>query len=550
MKLKRLTVALTAFLVAFGTVGCTTPPKGENDVLLLLQGWTNTPTDSQDPYKKYISDSFGLNVSLNASSDFDNACVVAFQSSNRPDIVSFPDYTTFQKYFKQSVLIDDWTPYLQYMPNFSSVIDSAQQASAKQIFSAGGKLSALWTPAEPPVWSLKIREDWLTQFRAEKSYAAAWAPTTPDMLLEFARWIKTAKNPNQAALDVFAFTSAGGSNSLGVLGTWLPLMYGAVSVAPFGFYPEGDEVKFSTTDGSYKQMLEFLRTVVQEQLIEPTWYSQQFADKHRTYQGKIAIEWLPGSVTDYTQAEFTDADGNVTQDTTDWWETYDLPVQPGTANTRAGNMPGPGLAGKIITVSKKAALNADKMRKICALIDACYSRYDAETDTYARGSAYDALRWGVGIEDGLAYADIAGANLKYINTSSVSAGRGERYYREKQTGAWDWGAWFSSTNDGIIQGNKSEVDAIVLKVAQHNVKTANMAAKPEIGAYLQFPAADLNEMVNEMVAFEYGYATQSGWDSSERETRYNAFIQRWRTSLKGNDFLASAAEQFRSLGLF
>jgi hypothetical protein len=395
---------------------------------------------------------------------------------------------------------------------------------------------------------LKIREDWMKEFRAAKGYAVDWAPETPDNLLEFARWVKTAKNADQTALDVFAFTSAGGNNSLGTLGTWLPLMYGAVSVAPWGFYTEGGEVGFSVTDGSYKKMLEFLRVIEKEQLIEPVWFSQKFEDKHRTYQGKIAIDWLPGAVTDYTQTEFTDKDGSIKQDTTDWWETYNLPVDPSADNSRAGYMPGPGLAGKIITVSQKAALNAEKMKKICALIDACYCYYDSETGEYRRGEAYDALRWGVGIEDGLAYIDIPDSNLKYVNTSSVTAGRADRYYREKQTGAWDWGAWFSSTNDGIVQGNKAQLDSIVLKVAEHNIKTANMPSKPEIGSYLQLPAADLNEMVGDMVAFERRYITQN-WDQAARDGEYDKYIARWRNELKGDEFLAAAKIQFGELGL-
>lgn len=66
-------------------------------------------------------------------------------------------------------------------------------------------------------------------------------------------------------------------------------------------------------------------------------------------------------------------------------------------------MAGMGLAGNIITVSKQTSLNKALMEKICKLIDDCYAYHDEATDEYHRGVAYDALRWGVGIENGVNY---------------------------------------------------------------------------------------------------------------------------------------------------
>ncbi len=558
MKHIKAMALITLAVFTCGLCACGETPsteEGADKIILLETGWVNTPTDANDPYRAWILENYGLDVTLQATTDFDNAAVIGFSSNaNRPDIISFPDYTTFHKFYNQGVLIADWTPWLDKMPNFKRMLEQESQSFSKATFTVDGKLTGLWTPADPPTWSLKLREDWLIRFREYKGYAPDWSPAVPEDLLDFARWIRDFTNDGKQPTDLeynYGFSGAGGRKSLGgTLGTWLPLMYGTVGIAPYGFYvTDSGEVGFPTTDGTYKKMLDFLQTICEENLIEPAWFSQSYAERRRTYSGHIGIEWQPGEISTNTQAYFDehnilDPETGKVVDTTNMWETYDLPVDPSCAdNGHAGYMPGTGLAGYVITVSQATALNRTKMEKICKLIDDCYCYHDEETDTYQRGSAYDALRWGIGIEQGIKYVPIENSNQVYCNTSSETAGN-PRYYRESFPGAYDWGAWFSSVNDGIVQGNAPEVTPLVLKVAEQDTKTANMKQKPQIGEYIQLPAAQLETMVSEMVAFEYSYVTQ-GWGESE----YAAFLQRWSGTLGGNSFLAAAREQFQSLGL-
>lgn len=565
--MKKLLSLLLCVLLSLGIVACADQSgDSQTKINILFSGWVNTPTTDDDPYRAYIQENYGMTVELNANTDFENSAIMAFNStSNRPDIISFPSYTSFKKFADQGVLIDDWTPYLEYMPNFARMLNQESQAASKEAFTVDGKLTALWTPADPPTWSLKIREDWMTMYRTDTEKAADWAPQTPEDLLDFARWIDAQKDAGvQQFQDVYAFSTAGGGNSLGTLGTWMPLMFGSVTVAPYGFYPTDDgEVAFGTTDGSYKEFLDFFKIVVEEELIEPAWFTQQYAERQRTYAGKIAIEWMPGEITSYTQAEFNDkkityASRGMTPpegksetdiiDATNLWETYELPVKKGTTNPRAGYMPGSGLCSKVITVSKATAQSRTKMEKICALIDDLYCYYNEETGEYERGEAYDALRWGIGIEKDLQYQPIEGSKQVYICTSSERAGKSEKYYREQQNGAWDWGAWFSSTNDGVIQADEPEVNALVLKMAEHENKTANMASLPQVGDYVNLDTTLLNEMVADMVNFEHKYVTEN-WDSARAQTEYDSYIAKWKTSLHGDEFLAEAKEQFRALGL-
>lgn len=201
-----------------GSGGTNTGDGTKYNVSLLVQGWTNTPTTDSDPYMKWISDNYNLNVTLNATTDFTNSVMIGFSSTNKPNIVSFPTFTSFQSLRNQGVLLTDWTPYLDLMPNFKKMLYSDSQAFTKQVLTdSDGNLNAIWTPAETPTWSLKIREDWAEEYRALTAdydqngnvttvasdvYVPAgatvtdggeWMPETPEDLLYFARYIKVFK---------------------------------------------------------------------------------------------------------------------------------------------------------------------------------------------------------------------------------------------------------------------------------------------------------------------------------------------------------------------
>ncbi len=533
------------------------------NISMLVNGWTNTPTSADDPYKKWVSDNYDLNVTLNATTDFTNSVMIAFSSSNKPNIVCFPDFTSFQSLRNQGVLLEDWTPWLEKMPNFSKVLAESSQAFTKQVMTDGsGNLNAIWTPSNAPTWSLKIREDWANEYRALTNnydingnvtstnvYVPAgatatnggqWQPNTPEDLLNFARYIKVFKNKGLSKEDYYGFSTAGGGTSLGTLETWMPLMWGRVPVAPYGFYVNSNnEIQFSTTDGTYAPYLNYLRQICDEGLIDPNWFSQQFSNDKRTTAGKIGIQWYPGSITSSTEIDANAGRPEGSKvDTTDWWETYPLPVSPDSTNELKGYMAGEGLAGNIITVSKQTALNRGMMEKICAFIDDCYAYYDKDQDQYERGEAYDALRWGVNIENGINYQVIPGSNLVYCNTS----GDGNAY-RDRYSGAWDWGAWIDSTYDGVVQGKDATITGITLKVAEHDLKTATYKTTPQIGEYLILDSSLITDMTLDMASFAYKYATRSTTMSVEE------YCIKWRTTLKGDQLLSQAAAQFRALGL-
>ncbi|WP_251614771.1 hypothetical protein [Pumilibacter muris] len=548
-KITKIAAVLLGIVCCFAATGCDkglNSDDGVSSVKMLISGYVNLPTDSNDPYRKWVRDNYNLDVKLTAVGNLSGTAVAEFASNDKPDIVVFDNMNEYATIAEQKVLLEDWTPYLSQMPNASKIVNMKDadnpdgDSVAKQMMSDGEKLKGVWTLPDTPTWSLKIREDWAEEYRATTEGGAnypagnkatdggVWQPRTPEDLLNFARWIKATK-PN-----CYAFTSAGNQSSLGTLGNWLPLMWGTVAELPYGAYiTEADAVSFPVVDGSHEQYINYLKQICDEGLIDPSWYVQSWENKTKTKQGLIGIEWYPGSITMETQMH------NEGKDTVNWWKTYALPCADG---FDGGYMPMEGYVGKIICVSKRAALNKDKMNAIVKFIDDCLVYFDESTGEYVRPVGYDALRWGVGVEKGCEYKDIDGSDYKYVNTSDTDE---HKFYRNttQGAGAYDWGAWIATTKDGVIQGSTERVDAITKKVVEHNSITSKMKSKVQIGSSLNLDATKVKDLNTNQIRWEYGYVTGAKVDS------YATFRNKWKTQWGGDELLEEAERQFKEFGI-
>ena len=557
MKLRTRIISLLVSATAlFGVVGCGdrkptgTGTESSNKVTILCSAAVGTPTTENDPYKKYIEDHYGLDVTLVAASDFSTTSQLKFSNTDdMPDIVAFENIDSFRTIYNQGVLLNDWTPYLDKMPNFSSIVNQSdadrpgEPSIARLMLTESDGLTALWTLPDPPSWSLKIREDWANEFRATGDEFANWQPNTPDDLLSFARWIKVNKP------GCYAFSTAGEQTDFGVLGTWIPLMYGAVCQLPWGIYfDENNNVDFGITDGTEKLMLDFIRTIVKEGLIEPNWYYQNASQKTST-AGKIGIEWYTGEISETTQGYFNrqaQTNNSDPVDTSNWWKTYPVPKDP--SRPYGGFQPSDGFLGTIITVSVKAANDEAKMEKIIAFLDdlAMTKTVNENGETvYNRSEGYDALRWGIGIEDSLHFQTIENTNRVYLYTGDE--GVENRAYRSQYPGAWDWGMFFRSKDDGVVQGTSNQtVTKIVNKVIEHDATTANYTRRMQYGGVLKLDSSIISTLTKKMQAFEYEYVN-ANWSEQVSQQKYDAFVADWKKS-GGDALLAESAKQFRNYG--
>ena len=161
------------------------------------------------------------------------------------------------------------------------------------------------------------------------------------------------------------------------------------------------------------------------------------------------------------------------------------------------------------------------------------------TVTYNRSKAYDALRWGVGIEDSLNFQTIENSSQVYIYTGDEAEGT-ERSYRSQYPGAWDWGMFFRSTDDGVVQGTTSPVvTSIVNKVIEHDSTTA--------GYVLKLDSSVISTLTKKMQEFEYKYVNDKNKTAAAAQKMYDDFVADWKKS-GGTELLKEAEKQFRSYG--
>ena len=559
MKKRIFVLVLAILMLCTAFVGCTSSGNGKGTTIqLLTRGWINIPTDENDPYKKWISENYGLNINLEATADINGRAPIAFASNNKPDLVAFPDLNSFNKIKKEGVLLDDWTPFLDKMPKMKSFIESADQQSLRYLFTEDGKLKALWITPNSTTWSLKIREDWAEEYRAEtvpgedNYYPAGatastdpetgeqvpWYPYTPDDLLNFARWIKVNKNSDPKSLDYFGFTASGSGMDFGTFTDWVPMMWGYVAMPPYGFYedPVTKEANYFAQNGMMEPVLNYMRTIVDEQLIDPNWFVQTPSQDTRTKAGKIGITWYTSVISEMT------ANYNPDKDTIDWWKTYDIPCADPDSPI-GGSMLTDSVASSIITVSAATALNTEKMDKICKLLDdiVCYVDETKEgPEKYVRGKAYDALKWGVGVDGDLKFEPIEDSEYMYCCVKTGNT------YRETAAGvgAWDWGAWFSTSNDGIIQGESETIDPIVMKSVEHNMATASYSKRLQEGSFVHLDTTKINNIKTELVSFMYKYVTRD----KSLDMTIKQFENYFKNNLYGTELLNQVTEQFKELG--
>lgn len=478
---------------------------------ILVQGWVNTPTDENDPFKKYMDEKYGVNMVLTATSDFANQVSVKFASDSQPDIVSFGNMTDFNKLYEQGSLLADWTPYVEQMSNFKQVYSVSE--TTQKMFTEDGRLRAIWTLPENNVWSLKIRKDWLENLNLDP-------PETPEDLLEIARAFTFNDPDGNGEKDTYGFTEGGAGQNFNVLGQWTPYMFGDI------MYVEGDQVVNGITKGYHKDTLDFIRTIVSEELIDPNWYVQTWSQMLLHVQGKVGIMWYPGVL-----IQDTDVNNGNEGATVDWWETYPVPKADNGA-PYAGLMPADAACSHILSVSARSALDKNKMDKIVQILDDVMATPDGK-----RPETYDALRWGIGVEEGHTLIPIEGTDQVYTSTANPD----KQFYWEKIGGGWDWGCWFNIPNtDGVINGTQPEPSDITKAVARNNAKAISFEKVPSLNM-LSLDAGVQDKLNQMQYSFEYQYVKGKTDD-------YDGFVKSWKEQ-GGDSLLQSAKEQLTAMGI-
>ena len=500
--MKKLLTLLLALCMVFSFGFTAVAEEEKPEITVFMSPWVGAPLPDEDPFNAWLNETYGANFTLIQAADFTTELMTRFSSEEGPDLIIGGGFNVMKDLYNEGVLIDDWNAFADRLPN---TMANLTEEAIMYCSTEDGKLISLPTAAGDQLWTWQIRADWLEKLGLEM-------PTTMAELLDVARAFTNDDPDGDGEADTYGFSSTGNGSSLGADLDALLMGFGGHST----FYlTEDKQVSHPLLDGSYKDYLDFLTTVVEEGLIDPDWYTQAWNDrKPKTYGGQYGIVWYPVEALHTETEQGRGSDGAVLN-----W--YDLLV------LESGVTVGPGLLGTIRTVSYDCAEDEAKMNALINLFE-----------TTALGQEdYYTLRYGVGIDNFT--AKFLDNGFVYINMNDTT----EKHQLNSETGnaCWNWGRICCSYADNYIGGDTLEPSPLAERVIELSARWYDIPQIPGEYKLLNFDATLSEESAHMINEFALSYIQGGNKD-------YDGFVQNWLAAY-GNDLIAAATETWQSYGL-
>jgi hypothetical protein len=478
---------------------------GPVKIEVFMAPWVATTIEGSDPYKEFIDKLTGADWSLTYASDFNSEITTRAVAGDMPDLILFDDARLLFSTYDQGVLIDDWNPHKGSM----STAFQKMGETAITYFTVNGKLICVSAEPGEQLWGWNIRQDWLDKLGLKK-------PATPDELFNVLRAFTFNDPDGNGQNDTYGITAAGGGSGINELES-LGLMYG-----PTGYYIDNNKVTHPIIDGNYKKTLDFIKRLVDAQVIDPDWYTISWTDRTpNLYNGKYGLSWYPPEAL-FSETDWSRKDGIVAK----WWDYLPMPK----GSPAGGNLNPLSPFGQIRTASARAGRDPAKMAAIAKLLDtACPPNRE-----------YYMVRLGVDIDK---FPMIEVAGRRYIDDDAGTRAGARKGYNEGQNGGlWNWGkiiTSYSLLGNGVI-GQTPQPDAATVKALE--MSQAIMAS-------LRNP--DDNFLLN----LNSDNVAQAGAVSSEFTIRYilgqtsdyDGFVRQWLAS-GGQALLDEATRQLKGYG--
>ena len=479
------------------------------EIELMFGGWVNQPTDDNDPFRAYLNETFGVDIRMNNTAEFNNEILTRFATNDPPDIIKFSAGAIGEAFltqlYEEGFLLEDWNGYASSLPTWMEYMDDY----AEDYLTVDGKLTALSTAGPPNIWGFQIRKDWLANLGLE-------IPATADELLSVARAFTYDDPDGNGEDDTWGLTSAGRGQGVGEIQN-LKLMWG-----PTDFYIADGEASHYVVDGTEKGFLDFMRTAVAEGVIEPNWYTIAWNErKAPLFQGVLGTAWYPGVLV----TEFVNEGGRTVEESVELWTHLPMPM----GRPEGGKLAAPRFFDRMFTLSGQAEEDPVKLERILALIDGV---------AYPNPGYY-AIRWGVGIDKGVQH-ELPGGY------TAIIAGPGPERYRsvENFLGAADWGNWMSTRADFTIFTPATSADdlpaTVFSEIELNNGALAEETYAPD-AYFLHLDQTLAGELDTMLAEFEYKYIVGETDD-------YEGFMNEWLAA-GGQELLDEATAQFKSLGM-
>jgi len=483
------------------------PPE---KITIVEQGWTNTPIGYPNPIDDWIKKNLNIDFQIIAvpGSDLITKATTMFASGDDPDMVHHMNdqKNTILMFYDQGVLCDDLTPYLDYMPTRKALMTP----EVTIVCTKDGKIFGLPNVPTPSTGGWYVRKDWLANLGLSM-------PKTETECLDMLRAF-TNNDPSGTGMKTFGITEAAANTGFRYM-NFIGDFFGER-----GYIISNNQVVHDILNGNRKKTLDFIRTVVNEQLINSDWLTVGVEDrKAQLYAGAYGmIYYPPGLVNDCEQAYKNDGS------TLGWWEP--MPWSDWSGNGTGGKGDPAVLTPALLGISKKAAADPEKMERICALIETC---------TYPN-SGYWPLRYCQDLGEGYTYLLIPIDGGGYFFSNGLDIG-GPWHWKANNGGVNDYGSWIGTSADLTIGGTSVTVPpAVGLQIANTKIMSDAPRYKGE-QQLLNLDQQTLNDLKTFTDTFEMNYilGIDNNWDG---------YVSQWRR-MGGDQLIADATAQFKALGL-
>ncbi|MDR1904046.1 MAG: extracellular solute-binding protein [Treponema sp.] len=481
--------------------------SGPVKIEVFMAPWVPTPIEGSDPYKEFIDKLTGAAWNLTYASDFNSEITTRAVAGDMPDLILFDDTRLLFSTYDQGVLIDDWNPHKSSM----STAFQRMGETAITYFTVNGKLVCVSAEPGEQLWGWNIRKDWLEKLGLK-------TPATPDELFEVLRAFTFNDPDGNGRNDTYGITAAvGGSNTALNELRYLGLMYG-----PVEYYISNNTVTNDFIDGNYKKTLDFVKRLVDAQVIDPDWYTVTWGDRTANlYNGKYGLTWYPPEAL-ISETDWSRKDGIVEK----WWDYLPLPK----GSPEGGKLAPLSPFGQIRTVSASAGRDSSKMAAIAKLLDtACPPNRE-----------YYMVRLGVDIDK---FPMIEVAGRRYINDDAGTKAGARKGYNEGQNGGlWNWGkiiTSYSLLGNGVI-GQTPQPDAATVKALEMSQAIMAAPRNPDDRFLLNLNSDNVAQADTVYKEFTIRYILGQTSD-------YDGFVRQWRAS-GGQALLDEATQQLRGYG--
>jgi ABC-type glycerol-3-phosphate transport system substrate-binding protein len=219
------------------------------------------PNSNPDPIAEYLNKKYNARITMTtiSSSDWETVLSTRFAAGDYPDAIIIGGNNAIIQQLYDSGLVLDATLVMRYMPNYAQYFtgDFANYIRYKNAFPGAPRY-----PIQGD-WANFIRKDWLAKLNMQ-------TPKTLDELLTYARRVTNEDPDGNGRKDTWFAGGAGNGTSFGMLGG-LRAYFGDAQ-----YSVKNGKINHMVLDGSQKEYLAFLKTLNDEGLLAPDWYTVEW----------------------------------------------------------------------------------------------------------------------------------------------------------------------------------------------------------------------------------------------------------------------------------